>query len=122
MVILHKQRGFGFYNIFLLLILVFVTFIGFKITPAYHEASRIYSVLHQIVLKVDLDSVTSHDIVESFDKLAIQQNIISITGADLTIEKNRNSIMLSADYEAVIPFISNTKFAIAFKPSVQHER
>ncbi|WP_256207845.1 DUF4845 domain-containing protein [Nitrosomonas sp. Nm166] len=86
-----------------------------KLVPVYMEYSSIKKNLAAIVKETDLLSTDPNHIRLSFNKRAQIDNIQSIRGQDIKIDKENGRIVLSAKYTTKIPLISNLSLDIDFE-------
>ncbi len=95
----------------------FVGFVGIKVLPAYKEYYSVNTVLH-VLNKESLSSMSKSEIQASFDKRASINNVTSVKGADLVIDKNTDGkTVISAEYQVITPLFSNVSILINFSSS-----
>jgi hypothetical protein len=88
---------------------------GLKIIPAYIEFSTIKKNLTAIAKDTNPQNMDLNQIRLSFNKRALIDNIKSISGQDIKINKENGRIVLRAEYTTKIPLISNLSLNIDFE-------
>jgi len=114
--IFQKQKGIslsGFLVWSVILILIAIS--GLKIIPAYIEFSTIKKNLTAIAKDTNPQNMDLNQIRLSFNKRALIDNIKSISGQDIKINKENGRIVLRAEYTTKIPLISNLSLNIDFE-------
>jgi len=86
-----------------------------KLAPAYIEYSSIKKNLTAIVKDTNLQNVDLNQIRLSFNKRAQIDNIKTISGQDIKINRENGHIILSVKYTTKIPLISNISLNIDFE-------
>ncbi|MBL8499254.1 MAG: DUF4845 domain-containing protein [Nitrosomonas sp.] len=114
----QKQRGISLSGLLVwAVILILVSISGLKVAPAYIEFSSIKRNLAAIVKDIDTQTTSPSQIKILFDKRAQIDNIKSINGQDIKINKENGRIVLSANYVVQIPLVSNISLQIDFQAS-----
>ncbi|MDV6341771.1 DUF4845 domain-containing protein [Nitrosomonas sp. Is35] len=114
----QKQRGISLSGLLVwAVILILVSISGLKVAPAYIEFSSIKRNLAAIVKDIDTQTTSPSQIKILFDKRAQIDNIKSINGQDIKINKENGRIVLSASYVVQIPLVSNISLQIDFQAS-----
>lgn len=117
---IRKQQGLSLSSLLIWsIILVLIAVFGMKLVPAYIEHSAITKNLKAIAKEVELQAGDPDQIRLSFSKRAQIDNIKSISGQDIKINRENGRIVLSAKYTVKIPLISNISLNIDFE-SVSH--
>ena len=96
-------------------ILTLVAIFGMKLAPAYIEYSSIKKNLTAIAKETNLQDADPNHIRLSFSKRAQIDNIKSISGQDIKINRENGRIVLSAKYTTQIPLISNISLHTDFE-------
>jgi hypothetical protein len=86
-----------------------------KLVPAYIEHAAIKKNLTAIVKETNLQDTDFSQIRLSFSKRAQIDNIKSVSGQDIKINRENGQIVLSAGYTTKIPLISNISLNIDFE-------
>lgn len=114
----QKQRGISLSGLLVwAVIIILVSISGLKVAPAYIEFSSIKRNLASIVKGIDTQTTSPSQIKILFDKRAQIDNIKSINGQDIKINKENGRIVLSANYVVQIPLVSNISLQIDFQAS-----
>ena len=114
----QKQRGISLSGLLVwAVIIILVSISGLKVVPAYIEFSSIKRNLAAIVKDIDTQTTSPSQIKILFDKRAQIDNIKSINGQDIKINKENGRIVLSASYVVQIPLVSNISLQIDFQAS-----
>ena len=117
---IQKQKGLSLSNLLIWsLIIVLIAIFGMKLVPAYIEHSSITKNLKAIAKEVELQDSDPNQIRLSFSKRAQIDNIKSISGQDIKINRENGRVVLSAKYTVKIPLISNISLNIDFE-SMSH--
>jgi hypothetical protein len=98
-------------------ILVLIAIFTMKLIPVYIEHSSITRNLKAIAKETDVQNGDINQARLSFSKRAYIDNIKSISGQDIKINKENGSVILSAQYTVKIPLISNISVQIDFEPT-----
>ena len=113
---LQKQKGVSLSGLLVWsVILIFLAISGLRIIPAYIEYSTIKKNLTAIVKETDSQNMDLNQIRLSFSKRAQIDNIKSVSGQDIKINRENGQIVLSAGYTTKIPLISNISLNIDFE-------
>ena len=113
---LQKQKGVSLSGLLVWsVILIFIAISGLRIIPAYIEYSTIKKNLTAIAKDTNPQNMDLNQIRLSFNKRALIDNIKSISGQDIKINKENGRIVLSAEYTTKIPLISNISLNIDFE-------
>ena len=114
----QKQRGISLSGLLIwALILILVSISGLRIAPAYIEYSSINRNLAAIVKDINSQSADLNQARILFSKRAQIDDIKSVNGQDIKINKENGRIVLSASYVVKIPLISNISLHIDFEAS-----
>ncbi len=113
---LKKQKGIGLSSLLVWsTILILITIFGLKLTPIYIEYSSIKKNLTAIAQDINLQNADLNQIRLSFNKRAQIDNIKTIDGQDIKINRENGRIILSTKYSTKIPLISNISLNIDFE-------
>lgn len=117
---IRKQQGLSLSSLLIWsIILVLIAIFGMKLVPAYIEHSAITKNLKAIAKEVELQAGDPNQIRLSFSKRAQIDNIKSISGQDIKINRENGRVVLSVKYTVKIPLISNISLNIDFE-SMSH--
>lgn len=113
---IREQKGLSLSSLLVWsIILTLVTIFSMKLAPAYIEHVAIKKNLTAIVKETNLQDADFSQIRLSFSKRAQIDNIKSIGGQDIKINRENGRIILSAKYTTKIPLISNLSLHIDFE-------
>ena len=113
---LQKQQGISLSSLLVWsVILILIAISGLRIAPAYIEYSTIQKNLTAIIKDTNSQNMDLNQIRLSFNKRASIDNIKSISGQDIKINKENCRIVLSAEYTTKIPLIANLSLNIDFE-------
>lgn len=114
----NRQRGVGVVGMILIAAaVIFVAVLGMKLVPPYIRNAQINQIFRTIVGDPSMQNATIREIKESFNKRANIEYITDMTGDDIEISKEGNSISLNASYEVKVPVVGNVSLLLEFNPS-----
>ena len=116
---MHKQRGMTFIGVVLLVaVIVFVAVIAMKLTPAYLEFMSVKNTMTKISKDPNFGSMSNKEIMDSFLKSAVIEDIKSIDAKDLQIMKDSSGKpLVIAEYQVLVPLMGNVTALLDFKAS-----
>jgi hypothetical protein len=115
---MHRQKGISLSGFLLWAIVIcFALLLGFKIGPPYFEYITIKRQLQAVSKDSEAQSGTRRDVENAFLKRTMIEDIKSITGKDLVIEKSGDGIVISAEYTNCVPVVANLRACMDFAPS-----
>lgn len=114
----RKQAGVSMIvALIMVAIVVLMLIIAMKIVPAYVEHMNIVRVLKALDQE-PLSSMSKKEIKESFFKRSLINDITAVSAEDLDIAQNdAGKTVISVEYQAVRPVMSNVSVVIDFKAS-----
>ena len=114
----YRQRGMDLLAlIFWALVSVFVFMVALKILPVYKENMAIKKTLSAMASDSILRNGEKWEIRKSFNKRAEKDNISSVNGGDLEIDKEDGKIVLGITYSVKTPLFANISLYIDFNES-----
>ncbi|MGY8848446.1 MAG: DUF4845 domain-containing protein [Burkholderiales bacterium] len=114
----YRQRGMGLLAlIFWALVSVFVFMVALKILPVYKENMAIKTTLSAMASDSILQNGEKWEIRKSFNERADIDNISSVNGGDLEIDKEDGRIVLGIAYSVKTPLFANISLYIDFNES-----
>jgi len=114
----NKQRGFSFSGFLMIaFILVFAAIGGMKVLPAYIQDHEINSIFNTIARDPEMQGAKKKDVLESFYKRAMMNNIKVVSTDDIEINQEGGRLSLSASYIVKIPLAGNASLLLEFNPS-----
>jgi hypothetical protein len=112
---MRTQKGLSLIGLLLVSgVLVFVALIGFKVLPAYIEYFAIKKAVTDIAHGPETRGGAASDVKKFFDRRATIDNITSITGDDLEINKVGDGFEIIASYTVRVPLFGNVSACIDF--------
>lgn len=113
---IREQKGLSLSSLLIWsIILTLVAIFSMKLAPAYIEHAAIKKNLTAIAKETNLQDADFSQIRLSFSKRAQIDNIKSISGQDIKINRENGRIVLSAKYTTKLPLISNLSLHIDFE-------
>jgi len=103
--------------IFWALVSVFVFMVALKILPVYKENMAIKTTLSAMASDSILQNGEKWEIRKSFNERADIDNISSVNGGDLEIDKEDGRIVLGIAYSVKTPLFANISLYIDFNES-----
>jgi hypothetical protein len=115
---MRKQRGVSLMGLLIVsAVLVFVAIIGFKLLPTYVEYFTIKRVITDLGNGAEVRGGTVKDVQAAFDRRAQIDNISSINGSDLEVNKTGDGFEVRAAYSVRVPLFGNVNACIDFDAS-----
>jgi Domain of unknown function (DUF4845) len=113
----QAQQGFSLLGLVFVIAVVFgVGVIGMKSFPVFAE----YRAIQKAIVKAKGAGSTPQEISSSFNKAAQIDDISTITGSDLAIEKGKNGEMeVSFDYAKEVELVAPVSLLFRFKGSTK---
>ncbi|WP_297323902.1 DUF4845 domain-containing protein [Nitrosomonas sp.] len=113
---IRKQQGLSLSSLLIWsIVLVLIAILGMKLAPVYIEHSTITKNLKAIAKEVESPDGDLNQIRLSFSKRAQIDNIKSISGQDIKVNRENGRVVLSAKYTVKIPLIANISLNIDFE-------
>ncbi len=111
-----KQKGISLVGLIMWsIVLVLIAITGLRIAPAYIEYSSIKKNLSAVAKDTSLQNANLNQIRLAFIKRAQIDDIKSIGGQDIKIDRENGRVILSANYTVKIPLFSNVSLNINFE-------
>jgi len=116
MQIRDTQKGMTFWSLlFMLGVLGFFLFIGFKLFPPYLDDFKVKSALDSLVKQPDIGSLSKAAISESLRKRIQIDNIDYVDPVkDLTLENRGRMRIIRLRYQPTIPLMFNVSALLEF--------
>lgn len=110
----RQERGLTLISLLIFgIIFVGLIYVGAQVAPYFTES---VSVRQAVRASVD-GATTPAQVIQAFDRQAIIDNIRTIRGVDLDIQRVNNQLVASYDYEARIPLFEPVSLVIRFHGS-----
>ena len=117
----RRQRGMGLLAlIFWALISVLVFIVVLKLIPVYKENLAIRTTLSDIASDSVIQNKEKWEIRKFFNERAEIDNISSVNGSDLEVEKEDGKIVLGIVYSVKTPLFANISLNISFNESSEN--
>lgn len=100
-----------------MVVLAVVALIGFRVGPPYVEYLSIKKNMQAVANDPEATQGQRRAVEAAFERRALIDDIKSVTGKDLTITKDGDRVMISADYSVCVPFVGNTRVCMDFSPT-----
>ncbi|HEX7813074.1 MAG TPA: DUF4845 domain-containing protein [Burkholderiales bacterium] len=111
----QQQRGVTFVGmVFIAGLIVFGAIIGIKLIPAYIEFATVQNHLRELAQGPEGRGGNINEVVAAFRKRAQVDDIRSVAAEDLSVEKDGNSIIITAAYSTKIKLFGNLSACIDF--------
>ncbi len=115
---MKKQKGMGFLGTLLIIVAAIILLItGMRVAPAYIEYFAIKSILRSLASSAEVQGGNPKEIRNAFDKRASIDNVSSVKGEDLEINKGGNGTEVNAAYTFKSPLVANISIVIDFTAS-----
>ncbi len=115
---MNKQRGMGMLGVLIIVVLVVAgVIVSMKAIPAYLEFFAVKRAVSALKSEADGGSVKA--IKDKFDARATIDDIKSITANDLEISKEGGKVVVSVEYQKVVPLFANVSLLLDFQTSTQ---
>lgn len=112
---LRTQRGLSLISTLIIgCLLAFVLFIAFRSVPVYNEYFALKRVLNVIAEEGNAGASLT-DMRRSFDRYAYTDDIVSVEGRDLKINRIGGRIMVETVYERKVPVAGNVSLLYEFR-------
>ncbi|MEY4729159.1 MAG: hypothetical protein RL020_317 [Pseudomonadota bacterium] len=119
---MKKQKGMGFLGTLLVVVAgIMIVVTGLRVAPAYIEYFAVKSILRTMASSAEVQGGNPKEIRSAFDKRASMDNIGSIKGEDLDINKVGSDTVVSANYTVKTPLAGNASLVIDFSASTSRK-
>ena len=113
----HRQSGLtiiGF--IFVAAVVVSLALLGFRVAPSYIEYFSVTKILKQMMAE-EKDGVTLAEVRRDFDRRAGADYIDSVHGSDVDLQKDGNTLTVSASWTTTLYLFGNVSLLLDFQAS-----
>lgn len=113
-----KQTGMTMIGaVIVIAAVIFLAIIAMKMMPSYIEFMAVKKVIHAMSTE-SLSSMNKKEISRAFDRRASIDDIKSVKGTDLIIEKGSSGeTVVSVQYQVITPVMGNVSTLIDFSAS-----
>jgi len=103
---------------FVIAVVVFFMFLGFKLLPVYLEDMKVKSAIDGVARDPNVGTMTRADIVGSLDKRFDIDNVTGVKPAQALVLENRGKTrVMRISYEAEVPLFYNISALLKFDHS-----
>ncbi|MDQ8021697.1 MAG: DUF4845 domain-containing protein [Moraxellaceae bacterium] len=114
---MKRQSGLTLISTLLVgIFLVAVLLLGLKLVPVFNEYFSVKKALNSVVRDVPPDSGIG-EFRKAFDRFAAIDDISSVRGQDLIINRAAGSVDISVEYERRVALVANASLVLAFDVS-----
>ena len=96
---------------------IILLLIVIKVVPAYYEHRKIQEILHSMDESGQTKEASDRELRTAFERRAEVDEIHSVVGADLVIDKVMDRKIIHVDYAAKIPLMDQMSLVIEFSAS-----
>lgn len=109
------QQGIGLSGLLIWsIVIALVAILGMRLIPAFVEFAAVKRALVTIASDSELRNANAREIRLAFDKRAAVDNIKSVTGSDIVIEKQDDQPVLRVSYTVKKALFANLSLLIDF--------
>ena len=117
---IHRQRGMTPIGwVLVLLLIAFFALIALKLVPIYIESFSVASVIADLKDEPGIGSKNAREIVSLVEKRLDINNVSSVSGDDIFVERLGGTMTISAEYEVREPMLGNVEIVVSFNKSVE---
>ena len=115
---MKKQRGVSLTGLIVVLVLLGMSaMLGFKLFNPCMQYFTIQKTFKVLAQNPEFRSGNRKDIQNAFQRYALIDGITAISGDDIEVTKNGNTLVLSASYSVKVPLVANVSLLVDFAPS-----
>lgn len=112
---MNRQRGVTFIGMVIIAALViFVAIVGIRLVPAYVEYATIVKHLKALARAPESRAASPRDIQAAFDRRAQVDDIRTISGSDIEVIREGETVSLTAEYSRKVKLVGNVSACIDF--------
>ncbi|MBI1965315.1 MAG: DUF4845 domain-containing protein [Betaproteobacteria bacterium] len=100
-----------------IIVLAMLALLGMKIGPPYLEYLTIKKQLQIIANDPEVATGQRRPIEVAFERRAMIEDMKSITSKDLQINKQGDTVTISAEYSVCVPLVANIRACMDFYPT-----
>jgi hypothetical protein len=113
-----KQQGVTMIGVvFIAGMIVFFSIMALKLVPSYIEYATIQSHLRELARAPDTRGASPQELRLAFNRRRHIDNITSVDGNDMTVEKDGGDVLLTIEYSTQIHMVGNISALIEFEAS-----
>ncbi|MDR2874350.1 MAG: DUF4845 domain-containing protein [Methylobacillus sp.] len=121
---MKKQQGASFWSVTGTVVIVgSVILLVAKLFPAYAEFYAVKKALARIETGGSLATMTEQDILKTFDRSSVMDDIRNVTPKDLKIQRAADgTTTIVADYQVIVPIVGNVSALMKFHAQTGTEK
>ena len=113
---MNRQRGLSLMGLIITLgVIAFFAVMGFKLLPAYIEYCTVQRIVADLAHSPELRGGAPRDVVAAFDRRAVIDNVTSIGGKELEINKVGDGFEITASWSKRVPLFGNLNACLDFE-------
>jgi len=113
---MNRQRGLSLMGLIITLgVIAFFAVMGFKLLPAYIEYWTVQRIVADLAHSPELRGGAPRDVVAAFDRRAVIDNVTSIGGKELEINKVGDGFEITASWSKRVPLFGNLNACLDFE-------
>jgi hypothetical protein len=113
---MNRQRGLSLMGLIITLgVVAFFALMGFKLLPAYLEYWTVQRIVADLAHSPELRGGAPRDVVAAFDRRAVIDNVTSIRGNELEINKSGEGFEITASWSKRVPLFGNINACMDFE-------
>lgn len=114
---MHSQRGLTLLGVLVAgAIAAFVLIVGFRTVPVFNEYFAIKRILSVLADEAD-KGASLIELRRGFDRRGQIDDIRSVSGTDLSIDKSGPRAVIGVEYTRKVPLLANVSLSIDLSPS-----
>jgi len=114
---MHSQRGLTLLGVLVAgVIAAFVLVVGFRTVPVFNEYFAIKRILGVLADEAD-KGASLIELRRGFDRRGQIDDIHSVSGSDLNIDKSGPRTVIEVEYTRKVPLLANVSLSIDLHPS-----
>jgi hypothetical protein len=115
---MRQQKGVTLSGLIIVLFLVMIgALLAFKLFKPYEEYLSIQKGFKTLVQKPEVKSGNRRDIIAAWQPISVVQDIRTLSFDDIEINKDGNTVIVSATYSVKVPLFGNISLLLDFHPS-----
>ena len=113
---MNTQRGLSLIGLIITLgVVTFFALVGFKLLPSYIEYWTVKRIVVDLGRSPELRGGAVRDVVAAFNRRASIDNVNSISGNDLEINKVGEGFEITASWSSRVPLFANINACLDFE-------
>ncbi len=119
---INRQGGWTFWSLTLTLaVIMFFAYVIIQLIPVYSANGNVVNAMELSVKDVDLQGVTRREIIRKLDDQLYLDGSHELLNykEDIAISRNKEKVVLQANYQRKIPMFFNIKILVEFTPEIE---